>query len=48
MISRKGQKVKAGQPILTGGLTEAIRLSAGDFVQVKLGGIGEVSFFVKK
>ena len=48
MVGKKGQKVKAGQPILTGGLTEAIRLSAGDLVLVKLDSLGEVSFFVKE
>ncbi|MGG1689236.1 2-keto-4-pentenoate hydratase [Heyndrickxia ginsengihumi] len=48
MLSRKGEKLKAGQPILTGGITEAIRLAAGDFVTAKLGGLGDVSFFVKE
>ena len=46
MISKKGEKVKAGQPILTGGVTSAVRLSPGDFVNVKYGGLGDVSFFV--
>ncbi|WP_404451842.1 2-keto-4-pentenoate hydratase [Virgibacillus necropolis] len=48
MISKKGEKVKAGQPILTGGITAAVRLSPGDFVNVKYGGLGDVSFFVKE
>lgn len=48
MLAQKGEKVKAGEPILTGGLTEAITISAGDYVSFKCGGIGEVSFFVKE
>ena len=48
MLSKKGEKVKAGQPILTGGITSAVRLSPGDFVNVKYGGLGDVSFFVKE
>src|SRR5699024_8887681 len=47
MLAKKGKKVKAGEPILTGGLTEAVLLSSGDNVSVKCGGIGEVSFFVQ-
>ncbi|MBM7553291.1 2-keto-4-pentenoate hydratase [Thalassobacillus pellis] len=48
MLSKKGEKVKAGQPILTGGVTAAVRLSPGDFVQAEYGGLGTVSFFVKE
>ncbi|WP_067726823.1 2-keto-4-pentenoate hydratase [Oceanobacillus damuensis] len=48
MLAEKGEKVKAGQPILTGGITAAVRLSPGDFVQAKYGGLGDVSFFVKE
>ena len=48
MLSEKGEKVKAGQPILTGGATAAVVISPGDFVQVKYGGLGEVSFAVKE
>ena len=47
MLAEKGEKVKAGEPILTGGLTEAVMLSPGDHVRMKCGGIGEVSFFVQ-
>lgn len=47
MLAEKGEKVKANQPILSGAITEAIMLSRGDYVNAKLGGIGEVSFFVK-
>jgi len=46
MLSEKGEKVKAGQPILTGGVTSAVHLTPGDFVTVKYGGLGDVSFFV--
>lgn len=46
MLGRKGEKVEAGQIILTGGITEAILLSAGDYVTAKLDQIGEVSFLL--
>jgi len=46
MLSEKGKKVKAGQPILTGGVTSAVHLTPGDFVHVKYGGLGDVSFLV--
>ncbi|AXF58019.1 2-keto-4-pentenoate hydratase [Salicibibacter kimchii] len=48
MLSEKGEKVEAGKPILTGGVTAAVKLSPGDFVNVKYGGLGDVSFFVKQ
>ncbi|MBM7599214.1 2-oxo-3-hexenedioate decarboxylase [Virgibacillus halotolerans] len=48
MLSKKGEKVKAGQPILSGGITAAVRLAPGDFVNAKYGGLGDVSFFVKE
>lgn len=48
MLSRKGEKVKAGQPILSGGITAAVRLSPGDYVNAKYGGLGDVSLFVKE
>lgn len=47
MLSEKGEKVKAGQPILTGGITEAVALARGDYVVAKYGGLGEVSFLVR-
>lgn len=47
MLVAEGRKVKAGQPILSGAITEAITLSRGDYVNARLGGIGEVSFFAK-
>lgn len=48
MLAKKGEKVKAGQPILSGGITAAVRLSPGDFINAKYGGLGDVSFFVKE
>lgn len=47
MLAEKGEKVKAGQPILSGAITQAILLSKGDYVNAKIGGIGEVSCVVK-
>jgi 2-oxo-3-hexenedioate decarboxylase len=46
MLARKGQKLKAGEIILTGGVTEAVLLSLGDYVTAKVDGLGEVSFKV--
>jgi 2-oxo-3-hexenedioate decarboxylase len=46
MLHRKGEKLKAGQVILTGGITGAVHLSYGDHVTAKLDGLGEVSFSV--
>lgn len=46
MLGRKGEKVEAGQIILTGGITAAILLNAGDYVTAKLDQIGEVSFLL--
>ncbi|API92021.1 2-keto-4-pentenoate hydratase [Virgibacillus pantothenticus] len=46
MLAKKGEKVRANQPILTGGMTAAVPLSPGDAVQAKYGGLGDVSFFV--
>lgn len=46
MLHRKGEKLKAGQVILTGGITGAVQLSYGDHVTAKLDGLGEVGFSV--
>ncbi len=46
MLARKGQKVKAGDVILTGGITGAVLLSVGDTVTAKLDGLGEIGFKV--
>lgn len=45
MLAEEGKKVKANVPILSGAITEAITLNPGDYVNARLGGIGEVSFF---
>jgi len=47
MLAERGEKVKAGQPILSGAITQAMLLSKGDYVNVKIGGLGEVACFVK-
>jgi len=44
MLARKGEKLKAGQMILTGGVTEAVLLNPGDLVTAKFDKIGQVSF----
>jgi 2-oxo-3-hexenedioate decarboxylase len=46
MLARQGEKLKAGDVILTGGVTGAVMLSVGDTVSAKLDGLGEVSFKV--
>jgi 2-oxo-3-hexenedioate decarboxylase len=46
MLARKGEKVKKGDVILTGGITSAVMLKHGDVVSGKFDGLGEVSFTV--
>ncbi|MDM5327609.1 fumarylacetoacetate hydrolase family protein [Neobacillus sp. CF12] len=46
MLARKGEKVRKGDVILTGGITGAIRLNYGDIVSGKFDGLGEVTFTV--
>ena len=46
MLARKGEKVRKGDVILTGGITSAIMLKYGDVVNGKFDGIGEVTFTV--
>jgi 2-oxo-3-hexenedioate decarboxylase len=48
MLARKGEKLKAGQIILSGAITEAIELSVNDTVYAKLDGMGEAHFAVVK
>jgi 2-oxo-3-hexenedioate decarboxylase len=43
MLARKGEKLKAGQIILTGAVTEAILLNPGDYVSATLEQIGQVT-----
>ncbi|MGC6768441.1 2-keto-4-pentenoate hydratase [Enterococcus sp. LJL128] len=48
MLAEKGEAIKPGEPILTGGLTEAVAVSSGDYVEVKFGEtLGEVRLFMK-
>lgn len=47
MLSAEGKKIKAGVPILTGGITAAHLINKGDQVTVKYSDVGEVSFNVK-
>jgi 2-oxo-3-hexenedioate decarboxylase len=44
MLYRKGKKLKAGEIILSGAITEAVRFSAGEYISVKFDGLGEVTF----
>jgi len=46
MLARKGLKLKAGQTILTGGITGAVMLHADDTVTAKFDGLGTVDFRV--
>lgn len=46
MLAKNGEKLKEGDVILTGGVTGALMLSAGDTVSAKLDGLGEVTFKV--
>ncbi|MCG6197322.1 fumarylacetoacetate hydrolase family protein, partial [Anoxybacillus sp. LAT_38] len=47
MLARKGLKLKAGQTILTGGITGAVMLQPGDAVSARLDGLGSVGFLVR-
>lgn len=46
MLARRGLKMKAGEIILSGGITEAHMLSAGDTVTAKWDGLGSIEFKV--
>jgi 2-oxo-3-hexenedioate decarboxylase len=46
MLARKGEKVRKGDVILTGGITSAVMLKYGDVVSGKFDGLGEVTFTV--
>ncbi|PLR77011.1 4-oxalocrotonate decarboxylase [Bacillus sp. V3-13] len=46
MLSRKGEKVRKGDVILSGAITGAVMLKNGDVVSGKFDGLGEVSFTV--
>jgi 2-oxo-3-hexenedioate decarboxylase len=47
MLSRKGLKLKKGDIILSGAITSAFMLTAGDSVLAKFDGLGSVEFIVK-
>jgi 2-oxo-3-hexenedioate decarboxylase len=46
MLAKRGEKLKAGEVILTGGVTGAVMLKPGDHVSASLEGLGEVSFTI--
>lgn len=46
MLSRKGEKVRKGDVILSGAITGAVMLGEGNVVTGKFAGLGEVSFTV--
>ncbi len=46
MLAKKGDKIRKGDVILSGGITSAIRLEEEDVVSGKFDGFGEVSFHV--
>jgi 2-oxo-3-hexenedioate decarboxylase len=48
MLYRKGRKLKAGDVILTGGITGAHQLVEGDVVSAKWDGLGSIDFAVTK
>lgn len=47
MLSRKNEKIRKGDIILSGALTGATLIKAGDVVSGKFDGLGEVTFTVK-
>jgi 2-oxo-3-hexenedioate decarboxylase len=47
MLSKKGQKLKKGDIILSGAMTGAIMLAVGDSIAAKFDGLGTVEFIVK-
>jgi len=46
MLARRGEKLKAGQLILTGGITGAHPLTAGDVVLAQWDGLGSIQLVV--
>ncbi|MCB1912807.1 MAG: 4-oxalocrotonate decarboxylase, partial [Rhodocyclaceae bacterium] len=43
MLGKKGQEIPAGTLILSGGITEAVPVAAGDSVVLRVQGMGSVS-----
>lgn len=48
MLAQCGEVVRAGQPIITGGITAAVPLQAGDSVEVEIECIGRTGFVVAR
>jgi 2-oxo-3-hexenedioate decarboxylase len=44
LLSRRGERLKRGDIILTGGVTEALPIKAGDHVRLRVQDLGSVSF----
>ena len=42
-LGRRGQEIPAGSLILSGGVTEAVAVAAGDNVNLRVQGMGSVS-----
>ncbi len=43
MLSKRGEGIKAGSVILTGGITEAVAVQSGDYVQLRAQDLGSVN-----
>lgn len=48
MLAKKGDRIKAGEVILSGAITEALFIAPGDVVTVRIGSLGEVEFVVNE
>lgn len=46
LLGEKGEKVKAGEPIMTGGMTQAFRMNAGDKVEIIYSNLAPITFDV--
>jgi len=46
MLAERGEKIRAGEIILTGGITEALLINRGDEIRVTISGLGEVGMTV--
>jgi 2-oxo-3-hexenedioate decarboxylase len=47
MVARKGEKLRVGEMVLAGGITEAIKVEPGNVVTAKLDQLGTVSVMVR-
>ena len=43
LLAKRGEGIKAGTTIMTGGITEAVPVSAGDYVQLRMQSLGSVN-----